>query len=110
MDVMFVVPDDADDAGKAARKYFPKRPAKLITPRPVRNHLEGFLETLGSTPPPIPLPIGDIIIYTHGGDDGHYSLRLKGSVAEPADFEKVVKADTENTIRIDAALVTPAGG
>jgi len=109
MDVMFVPGDSV--AEKGAKKYFPKRPgAKLIAPKPVKNHLEGFLETLGVAPLPVPLPIGDIITYAHGGDDGHYSIRLKGSVPEPADFEKVVVADNADTIRIDAALVTPAGG
>src|SRR5213595_304635 len=96
MDVMFI-PGDSDDAGKGARKYFPKRPGvKLVTPRPVKNHLEGLLETLGVTPPPVPLPIGDIITYAHGADIGQYFIRLKGSVPEPADFEKVVVADTAN--------------
>jgi len=110
MDVMFI-PGDSDDAGTAARKYFPKRPGvKLVTPRTVKNHLEGFLETLGSAASGVTPPIGDIITYAHGGDDGHYSIRLKGSVPEPADFEKVVVADKADTIRIDAALVTPAGG
>ena len=110
MDVMFI-PGDSDDAGKGARKFFPTRPGvKLVTPRPVKNHLEGLLGTLGVTPPPVTLPIGDIITYAHGADIGQYFIRLKGSVPEPADFEKVVVADTANTIRIDAALVTPAGG
>ena len=106
---LFFIPGNSD-AEKAAKKFFPKRPGTtLITPRPVKNHLAGFLETLGSTPSITP-PIGDIITVAHGADVGQYFIRLKGSVPEPADFEKVVVADSANDIRIDAALVTPSGG
>jgi hypothetical protein len=109
MDLLFV-PGDSD-AEKAAKKFFPKRPgAKLITPRGVKNHLAGFLDTLGASSSGITPPIGDIIIFAHGGDDGHYSIPLTGSVPSPADFEKVVDADKADKIRIDAALVTPSGG
>jgi len=103
----FFIPGDTP-AEKAARKYFPKRSGtKLITPRPVKNHLEGFLAALSD--PSVTKPIGDIIVTAHGTSQ-HYSIALKGSVPSPADFEKVVTADSNDTIRIDAALVTPAGG
>jgi hypothetical protein len=107
MDFFFVPGDTV--AEKAAKKYFPKRPGTtLIKPKPVKNHLAGFLETLGSTSSITP-PIGDIIVVAHG-TGVHYSIALAGSVPSPADFEKVVAADSTDKIRIDAALVTPSGG
>ena len=105
MDFLFIPGDSIPE--KAAKKYFPKRPgATLLAPRPVKNHLEGFLGALSAT---VARPIGDIIIVAHGTAE-HYAIALKGSVPSPADFEKVVTADSKDTIRIDAALVTPAGG
>ncbi len=106
---LFFIPGDTP-ADRLAQRFFVKRPgATRPTIKPVKNHLEGFLGTLvGDTT--LTRPIGDIITVAHGADVGQYFIPLKGSVGVPADFEKVVTADTNDTIRIDAALVTPSGG
>jgi hypothetical protein len=101
----FFIPGDTP-AETAAKKYFPKRPGSKL-PKTVKSHLAGFLETLGEAS--ITKPIGDIIVVAHGTSQ-QYFLKLKGSVASPADFENVVAADSDDSIRIGAALVTPAGG
>jgi hypothetical protein len=108
MDFLFVPGTSSEET--LGRTIFSQRPTTtLISLAPRQNHVQGFLAKLGAGGS-ITLPIGDLLFVAHGLETGYYYIPLSPTVAAPVDFEKATTADTADTVRMVAALVTPSGG
>jgi len=108
MDFLFVPGSSPSET--LGRAVLAMRPGTTLITLPARqNHVAGLLAKLGAGGS-VTLPIGDILSAAHGLEIGEYYLPLSRTVGAPADFEKLVAANTSNVIRIPAALVTPSGG
>jgi hypothetical protein len=112
MDFLFAPGNSPDE--NLGRTVLSRRPnTTAITLPAATNHIQGLLAELTKRSKPggtITLPIGDLVFAAHGLEFGTYFISLSSKLPAPADFELAVQADTSNAIRIDPALVTPAGG
>lgn len=112
MDFLFAPGNSPEEnLGRAVLSRRPNTTAIMLPA--AKNHVQGLLAELVKRSKPggtITLPIGDLMFAAHGLEFGTYYIALSSTLAAPADFELAVQANASDVIRIDPALVTPAGG
>jgi hypothetical protein len=82
----------------------------LVTPAKAgQTTIAAFLKYLNKTPS-IAKPVGDLLIASHGSDEGWMEIALDDPTKADAVYEQVEKADKAKTINVPSSLINTTAG